>query len=164
MPPARRASRSPTDPTMTIPGSLLFEMLLDKMHGFSLGETVYLERRMATVEGGWFKGPELSGIVDGGTDWIVVRADGVRDLDVKLTLRTERGEPFAMFYQGYRTGSADVLARAAAGEPVDPTEFDYRTIHRFEASGRLAWLNGVVAAGIGKRNADGLLYQIYRIG
>jgi hypothetical protein len=150
---------------MTIPGSLLFEMVLDKMHGVSLGATICVERRSAIIDGGRFAGPALSGTVEpGGTDWIVVRADGVRDLDVKLTLRTVEGELFAMFYQGYRTGSPEVLARAAAGEHVDPAAFDYRTIHRFEASGRLSWLNAVVAAGIGKRNAEGLVYQIYQIG
>lgn len=140
-------------------------MRLQATRALSLGATTCAERRQAIIDGGTFEGSDLRGVVEpGGTDWIAVRADGVRELDVRLVLRTDADERFAMSYRGYRTGSPDVLRRAAAGEPVEPGEFVYRTVHLFEASGRLAWLNQVVAAGIGERVGEGPVYRVYQIG
>ncbi|MDB5719463.1 MAG: hypothetical protein JWP15_81, partial [Alphaproteobacteria bacterium] len=89
---------------MTLPSTLLFEMTLGPLSAISLGETTCTERRLATIGGGRFTGPQLIGSVEpGGTDWINVRSDGVRELDVRLVLRTDEGEAFAMSYRGYRT-------------------------------------------------------------
>jgi hypothetical protein len=142
---------------MTLPSTLLFEMTLGPLSAISLGETTCAERRLATIGGGRFKGPELRGIVEaGGTDWINVRPDGVRELDVRLVLRTDAGDAFAMAYRGYRIDAAD---------PAGPEGAHlYHTLHWFEAGGRLAWLNQVVAAGVGGRDERGLVYNVYRIG
>lgn len=136
---------------MVLPTSLLFEMRLGPLEAVSLGETVVPERRLATIGGGHFEGPELSGTVcAGGTDWITVRADGSRKLDVNLLLETVEGDLFAMGYRGYRT------VDEGAGS------FVYRTVHWFEAAGRLEWLNTLLAVGVGTRGEDGLEYRVYR--
>jgi hypothetical protein len=142
---------------MTLNSTLLFEMILGPLCAISLGETTCAERRLATIGGGRFEGPELKGAVEpGGTDWINVRSDGVRELDVRLVLRTDEGEAFAMAYRGYRVDAPD---------PAGPKGAHlYRTLHWFEAGGRLAWLNQVVAAGVGARDERGLVYNVYRIG
>lgn len=150
---------------MSLDASLLFEMKLKATRALSLGPSAGVERRVAAIDGGTFEGPTLRGTVEpGGTDWIVVRPDGVRELDVRLAMRTDAGELFAMRYRGYRTGAPEVLQRAAAGEAVDPGAFVYRTVHWFEAAGPLAWLNQVVAAGVGERVGEGPVYRVYQIG
>ena len=55
-----------------------------------LGPTPIGERRIAKVTGGSFKGPELQGtILPGGGDWLLLRADGALQLDVRVTLKTD---------------------------------------------------------------------------
>jgi len=49
-----------------------------------LGQTPYGERRIIDIQGGTVEGPRLNGkVLPGGADWLLVRADGVGDLDVR---------------------------------------------------------------------------------
>jgi hypothetical protein len=42
------------------------------------------ERRVVSIDGGTFEGPQLRGtLVPGGADWQIVRADGVLDIDAR---------------------------------------------------------------------------------
>jgi hypothetical protein len=51
-----------------------------------------------------------------------------------------------------RHGPPEVLARLAAGEPVDPGLYYFRTVLRFETgSPALDWLNRVIAVARGAR-------------
>jgi hypothetical protein len=101
-----------------------------------LGATPYGNRRIATVTGGTFEGDELKGTVlpSPGGDWICVRADGVWELDVRITLKTHDGHLIYMSYKGLRHGPQWVLDRLAKGEKVDPSEYYFRTAPRFETS------------------------------
>ena len=46
-------------------------------------------RRIGIITGGSFDGERLSGsIMDGGSDWQTIKADGCVQLDVRLVLRT----------------------------------------------------------------------------
>ena len=64
----------------------------------------------------------------------------------------------------FRDASPEVGARLAAGETVDPSEYDFRTTPVFEtASEKYAWLNRLVAVGVGDRRASGPLYRVFRI-
>jgi hypothetical protein len=122
------------------------------------------ERRLAVVDGGSYEGPRLKGrVTAGGIDWLLARPDAVREIDARVILREEDGQVIAMRYSGYRTAQPEVLARASAGESVDPGAFIYRTAHFFEASGRCAWLNDVVGMGLGARCAEGLVYRVYQL-
>ena len=54
--------------------------------------------------------------------------------------------------QGLRHGPPAVLARLAAGESVDPGEYYFRTVLRFETGDPgLDWINRVIAIGRGVR-------------
>ena len=86
-----------------------------------VGATPIGERRNVPVTGGTFEGKRLRGtIMPGGSDWIVVRADGVWQLDVRLPLQTDDGALINMSYKGFRHGPAAVLDRLNRGETVDP--------------------------------------------
>jgi hypothetical protein len=122
-------------------------------------------RRVGVVPGGSFTGDRLNGeVLDGGNDWQNVRNDGSTTLDVRLVLKTSDDALIAMTYRGVRHGPADVIARVEKGEAVDAASYYFRILPMFEtASAKYAWLNRIVAVGIGHRQADGPTYSIFEV-
>ena len=130
-----------------------------------LGRTPFGDRRIAQVTGGRFEGPRLRGtVMPGGGDWILLRPDGVLQLDVRLTLRTDDEQLDYMTYRGHRHGPADVMERLGRGEPVDPSSYYFRTAPFFETgSGTYSWLNGIVSVGVGSRVPEGPVYDVHEV-
>src|SRR5438128_1349098 len=65
---------------------------------------------------------------------------------------------------GYRHGPADVLARLAAGEPVDPSLYYMRTTPRFETGAeRYRWLNRLICVATGARRAASVELEIFEV-
>ena len=131
-----------------------------------VGATPLGRRRIALVSGGTFEGDRLRGIVlpHGGSDWILQRADGSFQLDVRMMLQTDDGALIGMSYRGVRHASAEVAARLARGERVEASEYYLRTTPFFEtADKRYAWLNAVIAVGMGDRRSDGVVYEVFEI-
>ena len=122
-------------------------------------------RRIGVVTGGSFDGERLSGtVMDGGSDWQTLKADGSVALDVRLILKTSDDAIVAMTYRGVRHGAPEVIARVDRGEVVDPSEIYFRSIVQFEtAAPRYDWLNHLVAVGIGQRRADGPVYSVFEV-
>lgn len=132
----------------------------------AVGNTQYGDRRIARVTGGTFEGPKLKGTVhDGGGDWILNRTDGVTQLDVRLTMQTDDGALIYMTYKGLRHGPADVMAKLAAGETVDPSWVYFRTAPFFEtaADGKYAWMNKAVFVATGRREPSGPIYRVFQV-
>jgi len=132
----------------------------------AIGNTQYGDRRIARVTAGTFDGPKLKGTVhDGGGDWILNRSDGVTQLDVRLTMETDDGALIYMTYKGLRHGPADVMAKLAAGEPVDPSQLYFRTTPFFEtaADGKYAWMNGACFVATGRREPSGPIYRVFQV-
>src|SRR5271165_5007098 len=143
----------------------LFVIRLDVRPLQIVGATPGVRRRIGVVPGGAFEGERLSGeVLDGGSDWQAVRSDGSTTLDVRLVLKTTDGALIGMTYRGVRHGPADVIARLENGEAVDPATYYFRIAPLFEtASAEYAWINNVVAVGIGHRRTDGPLYSIFEV-
>lgn len=144
----------------------LFDLQLNVPQIVDLGDTPMGRRRIATVAGGHFEGEHLRGTVLAapGGDWLLLRPDGVLVLDVRLTLRTDDEALIYMAYRGLRHGPAEVMQRLNAGESVDPSSYYFRMTPIFEtASQRYAWLNGIVAVGVGRREPTGPVYQIHEV-
>lgn len=144
----------------------LFELVLQVPQVVDLGDTPAGRRRIATVAGGEFRGDRLHGTVAGAPagDWLLARPDGVTVLDVRLLLRTHDGEHIYMAYRGLRHGPADVMARLAAGEAVDPASYYFRMAPVFEtASAKYAWINKIVAIGTGRREPAGPIYSVEEV-
>lgn len=143
----------------------LLVMRLDVKPLLIVGATPAAYRRVGVVPGGSFEGERLSGIVlDGGSDWQNVRADGSTTLDVRLVLKTGDGALIGMTYRGIRHGPADVLQRMERGETVDPASYYFRISPVFEtASAPYDWLNRIVALGVGHRRADGPVYSVFEV-
>jgi hypothetical protein len=130
----------------------------------ALGPTPQGERRIVPVTGGTVTGRVTGRILPGGGDWALTRADGVLVLDVRLTLETEDGALIHVSYAGLRHGPPEAMARLARGEPVDPAAIYFRILPRFEtAAPAHAWLNRILAVGMGERPAAGPRYHIHEV-
>jgi hypothetical protein len=144
----------------------LFQVSLDVESPLQmLGPTPYGERRIAKVMGGHFAGPKLNGTVPaGGGDWLLLRNDGILQLDVRLILQTDDDALIYMTYRGLRHGPAGVMERLNRGDTVDPSEYYFRITPAFETSAeRYRWLNGVVAVGTGHRLPGGPVYDVFQV-
>lgn len=144
----------------------LFRITLSVGAPQMVGATRSGELRIVPVTGGSAEGPRFKGEVLPGSaaDWLRVDADGTAHMDVRLTLKSESGGVVYMHYTGIRTGAPEVLKRLNAGEAVDPSEYYFRTAVRFETGApELAWMNRVIAIGVGQRPPSGPTYDIYAV-
>jgi hypothetical protein len=130
-----------------------------------LGESPLGRRRVIPITGGWFGGERLSGrVLPGGADWQVIRRDGVAELDARYTLETEDKALIYVRNFGLRHGPAEVIARLAAGEAVDPALYYMRTTPRFETGAeRYQWLNKLICVATGSRKAAAVELEVYEV-
>ena len=132
----------------------------------SIGAVPHGTRRTAPLIGGEFEGPRLRGSVlpQGSADWLLLRADGVLEMDLRATLRTDDGALISMRSFGLRDGPPDVMAAMSRGEAVDPTSYYFRTTPRFEtAHPTYAFLNHLVTVATGDRRPEGPIYTIHEV-
>ena len=106
------------------------------------------------IEGGTFEGPLVRGKVKPvGADWLVMRSDGVGQLDVRVTLETDDGELIYVSYSGLvDIASGSIESARILTNPV------FRT-----ASEKYSWLNKTFAVGVGSAEDQKVRYSIYRI-
>jgi hypothetical protein len=123
-------------------------------------------RGIYPVNGGRFEGPKLKGrVMPDGADWVVRRADGATEIDVRLGLLTDDGAAIAMAYTGLLCLiGEDAAHRFRRGEPVAYDETYIRTTPRFETSDpRYDWLNRVIAVANGGAPGTSPTYQVFAI-
>ena len=137
------------------------------LHPFQdVGATPLGHRRVVPVAGGRFEGERLQGEVlpHAGSDWLLQRGNGSFQQDVRLTLQADDGALILMSYRGVRQASPEVSARLSRGERVDPSHYYLRIAPFFETAGaRHAWLNDILAVGLGERLPDGVVYEVFEI-
>jgi hypothetical protein len=130
-----------------------------------VGEMPQGQRRIVPIEGGAFEGPRLRGrVLPNGADWMSIRPDQVLAIDCRAALETHDGALIYMSYRGFRHGPPEIMEALDRGESVDPSEYYFRISPTFE-TGRddYAWLNRIVAVGIGRRVPSGPIYDVYAI-
>jgi hypothetical protein len=131
-----------------------------------LGDTPQGHRRIVALTGGRAEGPDFNAelLATGGADWQLVRASGSSVADIRYTLKTDRGALLYVQSHGTRHGRPEVLARLAAGENVDPSEYTFRTAVTIEtADPELAWVNDGVFIAVGGREPSGVSYDVYLV-
>jgi Protein of unknown function (DUF3237) len=130
-----------------------------------LGTVPHGIRSIVPVVGGDFEGPRLRGkVLPGGGDWLLLRSDGVLELDLRITLETDDHALIYMTFQGLRHGPPDAIAALGRGEVVDPARYYFRTLPRFETStDRYAFLNRIITVGVGEARPDGAVHRIDEI-
>jgi len=114
-----------------------------------LGVGAHGARVTYPITGGRFEGDRLRGrVLPGGDDWTVTRADGVIELDLRVTLETDDGALIHMTFDGLRDDGA-------AGGVY------FRTAPRFQtASPQYAFLNRLLAVGRGEITSEGPVHRI----
>lgn len=144
---------------------ILFELRVDLAEPQEVGATPHGTRLVIYVRGGSFEGPRLKGtVLPGGGDWMLIRPDGAGELDIRATLRTDDGHLIYTSYRGLFHAAPEILARVLRGEPLPPADSYLRTVPFFEtASDKYAWLNRLVAVGIGTRTPAGVDSRVYAI-
>ncbi|HTI08131.1 MAG TPA: DUF3237 domain-containing protein [Puia sp.] len=117
---------------------------------------------------GVVKGDKINGkILTCGGDWGLVLDSTTFKVDVRATFETDDGALIYMTYSGYNHANAKNFATISAGKGGELSASDYyfRTSASFETSSpKYAWLNRIVAIGIGRFPAAGeVAYRIYAI-
>ncbi|GAA3303891.1 DUF3237 domain-containing protein [Dactylosporangium vinaceum] len=130
-----------------------------------VGATPGGERRVYPIVGGSFTGAAFTGsVLSGGADWQLVLADGTALIDTRYLLRTDDGALVYIRTRGFRHGPPDVLARLAAGDPVDPADYYFRLSLHFEtAAPAYAWLGRTVAVASARREPAAVVYDAYTL-
>jgi hypothetical protein len=130
----------------------LFALRLTTAPTQDVGAVPHGTRITFPITGGSFEGERLRGkVLAGGDDWALKRADGVIELDLRVTLETDDGALVHMTFEGIRDDGA-------AASPY------FRTFPRFEtATPKYAYLNRLLAVGVGETRADGPVHLIEEI-
>ena len=76
----------------------------------NIGAVPHGTRRTASLGGGTFEGPRLRGTLLTGADWQLLRSDGVLEMDLRFTLRTDDGALISMSGHGLRHGPPEIIA------------------------------------------------------
>jgi hypothetical protein len=150
------------DPRLT----LVYRLEATLGQPLDLGDVAAGRRRIVPLSGGTFVGPELNGELLPGVsaDWQIVLPDGTALGDIRYVLRTDRGDLLYVQSRSVRHGSAEVLARLARGEDVDPSEYTFRTATRIEtAAPDLDWLNKGIFISVGGRQTSGVIYETHLV-
>jgi len=144
----------------------LFEVALEIAPPHAIGENPHGNRAIIPVTGGSFEGPRLKGkVLPGGADCLLIRPDGVGELDVRETWQTEDGALLYVTKRGYFTNVSAVIPRFMAGESIPHEEYYFVVTQYFETgAAQYAWLQQVVAIGMGSLlPGGGIGYQVFAV-
>ena len=130
-----------------------------------IGTTPAGTRGIASVTGGRFDGERVMGHVVGGSDWFLVRPDGIMVIDVRMTLKTDDGVSIYLAYHGRLSASPAHMARFNIGEILARDDYSLTVSATFECGHpRYQWLNDLVCVGTGEQTANGPIYTFFEVG
>src|SRR5215475_8122542 len=114
-----------------------------------VGTTPHGRLSIFPIIGGSFEGERLRGrVLAVGGDWVTAMTDGTFELDLRVTLETDDGALIHMTFTGVR----------------DVANNYFRTLPRFQtAAPNYAFLNRLLAVGIGEIGPDGPVHSIEEI-
>src|SRR5262249_53197760 len=132
-----------------------------------LGDIAQGHRRIVSLSGGKFTGPELNGELLPGSsaDWQIVLPDGTTLGDIRYTLQTDGGDLLYVQSPRVRHGTVEVLARLAGAEDGDASEYTSHTSTQIEtAAADLSWMNRGVFISVAGRQVGAVIYETYLVG
>lgn len=144
---------------------LLYDCVLEAKPPKVIGETPSGLRRVIEITGGWFDGPNMSGeVLPGGSDWQLLRPDGVASLESRYMLQTGDGALVFVQNRGVRVADPEVSALLDNGEDVDPSRYRFRTTPTFETGAAdYLWLNNVVAVATAARRPRSAEIAVFEV-
>jgi len=130
-----------------------------------VGATPHGIRQIVYIKGGTFEGPKVKGaVLPGGGDWFVRRADQVVEVDVRCVLRTDDNHLIYCRLRGINDMTAEAAIKAITGKSIDSSKYYFRVAVAIETgSQKYAWLNRIVAVGVGNLMPTGVEYRIYTV-
>ena len=143
----------------------LYELTAELGAPTPIGDTPRGHRLIVPIAGGTFEGPRLRGkVLPGGGDWLLIRPDGVGELDVRGTLQTDDGALLYITYRGYLTKVAELMPRWGAGEAIPREEHYFVVTPCYETGApQYAWLQQTVAIGLGALVPGAVCYRVFAV-
>lgn len=123
------------------------------------------KRRIIPIIGGTVSGASLKGrVLKIGADWQTVFDNKLAELDTRYVIETHDGAIIEIINYGYRHGPDHVIKAVARGEDVAPDSYYMRTHARLETGdSRYDWVNKTLFVGVGARQKQSVLMQLYAI-
>jgi hypothetical protein len=144
--------------------SLAFELQAEIGPAVEFGQTGGGLRRMVPILGGRVSGRLQAEVIGGGADWQTIRPSGVTDLWARYALHASDGAAIVVTNTGVRRASAEVSQRLKDGQPVDPSEYYFRSSPAFETGSEAhRWLTEAMFVGVGERWPDRVRLKVYEI-
>ena len=122
-------------------------------------------RIVPILAGGRVEGPLIRGrLLGNAADWQLTRHDGVTVVEAIYAIETDDGVIIQLRNKGLRHGPPEVMARLAAGDPVEPAEYYFRTVPEFIApAGPYEWMNRSIFICSGARYPAGIRLWVWRV-
>lgn len=130
-----------------------------------VGEAEGGRRRFIAITGGEVYGPRLTGqVLPGGGDWQTILPGGLTRIEARYFLKSADGTTIEIVNPGVRVASAEVTQQLAAGQPVDPARYYFRTAPQFRTGGPgHDWLERAVFVGRGVRHPDSVTIDYFEV-
>lgn len=130
----------------------------------------YGHRRVIPITGGRVRCDHVRGawsgrVLAGGADFQLIVGDRAARLEARYVIETEAGDRIYVENLALRSGSPELIARLARGEPVDPALIYFRCVPRFETSApSLAWMMERLFVGTGARYPERVALRLFELG
>lgn len=138
--------------------------------GDTLGATGRGKRRVIPILGGQLSGLTVNGVamkgqvLPGGADFQVIVSPTVADLEARYMLELDGGQRIYIVNRALRRAPAEITAKLARGEPVDPALVYFRSTPTFEvAAPELEWMTESLFVGTGCRRPDRVELSVFRL-
>jgi hypothetical protein len=130
-----------------------------------VGQTIHGRRRLIPILGGAASGAGWRAkVLPGGADFQLIVTERLAELDARYVLETDAGDLIYVRNRALRSGPAELMARLARGEPVDPALIYFRCSPSFEtASASLAWISERMFVGSGVRRPDQVQMRFFEL-
>ncbi|MEX1215051.1 DUF3237 family protein [Saccharospirillum sp.] len=128
----------PVPPSLEFAFTILANIEVPLLAGQGLkGERIHIP-----ILSGEVSGPRLNGrIAPGGSDWPLLRLDGVSEIEAQYTIIAEDGTPLLVRNKGLRVSSAEVTKRLSSRDLVNPNEYYFRSSLVFDVpNGPHEWM------------------------
>jgi uncharacterized protein DUF3237 len=146
----------------------LFDLEIDLTPPQVVGPVLKGIRIISPFKDGFVKSDKINGkLLEGAGDWGLFIDSMTFKVDSRATIQTDDGALIYMTSSGYSYASAKISAMIGAGKSAElsPSDYYFRSSVAFETSSpKYAWLNRVIAVGVGRFPAAGkVAYQVYAI-
>ena len=134
---------------MGLESEYLFTIFAEVGETMELGKGSTGTKGLIPITGGTVQGPKLNGkLLPFGGDWMLVREDGILDLDIRAAIKTDDDAIICFYDHGI----------------VDPSKGYFRSTPVFETgSDKYSWLNQMICVGVGSRTKNKIESKVYKI-